>query len=382
MDSAAYFRSLVFHGTVPVHVQLAPQDLPPTADRSLLSCYLQAPRISYLALSLDDIKRDLVELVLDHAALERLDDNDLWFETCTEPAIPLRWHWPLGLLYDLHYTAQQIALLPPRPVTIPSSLASVFAAPSSSSSSAASSSSSSVFDSREPDLSLSIGGGGRRASQLSTSATTLRAPTTTTSKPGLAPGSRNRVPSAPPHQSSSSTSAPLMNRTRSAAAAATSTTATSSPSASPAPAFRQSTTTSGSDRGRMNGHGHGHEIGMATRPWRIRLRIRNAAGAIAQSPAAGAPATTTSTTSAQAHAGGVEVAALLGLNTAAGGGNRVRIDEIRTGFMALIKEADYVRWGSTKRVMNLPKEQQDNLWDAVVHTPPRLASRNSLFVFG
>lgn len=35
---------------------------------------------------------------------------------------------------------------------------------------------------------------------------------------------------------------------------------------------------------------------------------------------------------------------------------------------ATTQEADYVRWGSTKRVMNLRKEQQDSLWVAVVHS--------------
>lgn len=40
-DSPAAFRRLVFHGTVPVHVQLAPDDLPDNADRSVLACYVR-----------------------------------------------------------------------------------------------------------------------------------------------------------------------------------------------------------------------------------------------------------------------------------------------------------------------------------------------------
>ncbi|GAA6058432.1 hypothetical protein NBRC10513_000133 [Rhodotorula toruloides] len=32
----------------------------------------------------------------------------------------------------------------------------------------------------------------------------------------------------------------------------------------------------------------------------------------------------------------------------------------------MVKEADYVRSGNTKRVMNLRKEQQDGLWEGVV----------------
>ncbi|CEQ42391.1 SPOSA6832_04196, partial [Sporobolomyces salmonicolor] len=43
-----------------------------------------------------------------------------------------------------------------------------------------------------------------------------------------------------------------------------------------------------------------------------------------------------------------------------------RVEDCRVGFMAMVKEADYVRWGNVKRVTNLRKEQQDNLWEGVV----------------
>ena len=36
--------------------------------------------------------------------------------------------------------------------------------------------------------------------------------------------------------------------------------------------------------------------------------------------------------------------------------------------MNMLKEADFVRWGSVKRVTNLRKEQQDALWDGVVRS--------------
>ncbi|KWU41647.1 hypothetical protein RHOSPDRAFT_30403 [Rhodotorula sp. JG-1b] len=119
--AATPFRSLVFRGTVPLQVQLEPQDLPLTADRSVEYYYLQVPRVSYLALCLDNIKRNLVQLVLDHASFAALKDDDLWFETLpdnhqAQEATPLRWHWPIGLLYDLHATSRHLGLLPPRPI--------------------------------------------------------------------------------------------------------------------------------------------------------------------------------------------------------------------------------------------------------------------------
>lgn len=43
------------------------------------------------------------------------------------------------------------------------------------------------------------------------------------------------------------------------------------------------------------------------------------------------------------------------------------LDNCRTSFMSMLKEADFVRWGSTKRVTNLRKTEQDALWEGVVN---------------
>lgn len=42
------------------------------------------------------------------------------------------------------------------------------------------------------------------------------------------------------------------------------------------------------------------------------------------------------------------------------------LEHCRTSFMSMIKEADFVRHGSTKRVTNLRKAEQDALWEGVV----------------
>jgi autophagy-related protein 5 len=42
------------------------------------------------------------------------------------------------------------------------------------------------------------------------------------------------------------------------------------------------------------------------------------------------------------------------------------IDACRTAFMNMVKEADFVRWGSTRRVTALRKADQDALWEGVV----------------
>lgn len=42
------------------------------------------------------------------------------------------------------------------------------------------------------------------------------------------------------------------------------------------------------------------------------------------------------------------------------------LDQCRASFMSMIKEADFVRFGSTKRVTNLRKAEQDAMWEGVM----------------
>jgi len=42
------------------------------------------------------------------------------------------------------------------------------------------------------------------------------------------------------------------------------------------------------------------------------------------------------------------------------------VDACKSNFMSKVKEADFIRNGSTKRVVNLRKQEQDALWEGVV----------------
>ncbi|BGP18711.1 autophagy protein 5 [Rhodosporidiobolus nylandii] len=242
---AGVFRTLVFGGSVPIQVVIAEDELPPGADRSVEAFY---------------IRKYFLDLVLDDNSAAALRSEDVWFEA--EGGGVLKWHWPVGLLYDYYHASTHASLLPPPSSslsaagstgTLPSSLAAVFA-PLSSSSPAPSPNfsfpSSSAFSSPPPADSQS----------------TLRA--------------RPRTPSS---------------------------------------------VRSGHSGSGLGGSG---AVGEAAQPWRITLHLR-------EPPMA-------------------ELVV----------GNRV--EDARTGFMAMVKEADYVRWGSTKRVTNLRKEQQDALWAGVM----------------
>lgn len=42
------------------------------------------------------------------------------------------------------------------------------------------------------------------------------------------------------------------------------------------------------------------------------------------------------------------------------------MESCKSSFMSMIKEADFVRYGSTKKVSNLRRQEQDSLWDGLV----------------
>ncbi|KAF6767446.1 Autophagy-related protein 5 [Kalmanozyma brasiliensis GHG001] len=93
------FRRLIWEGTIPICVSIDPADLPPGSDTTIDSTYLVVPRISYLPLIVAEVRKNLLELVLEQPALTALNDKELWFEYEGQP---LRWHWQIGLLYDYH----------------------------------------------------------------------------------------------------------------------------------------------------------------------------------------------------------------------------------------------------------------------------------------
>jgi autophagy-related protein 5 len=51
---------------------------------------IQAPRISYLALLIPEIRKNLCDLVLDETAAAALREEDWWFEA--EKGNPLKWY--------------------------------------------------------------------------------------------------------------------------------------------------------------------------------------------------------------------------------------------------------------------------------------------------
>lgn len=216
------FRKLIWDATIPVAITVEGSDLTAlgTADRSIETYYVRAPRISYLPLLLRDVKANLLSIMLDDASLSSIKEEEFWF---TYDGTPLRWHWPLGLLYDYH---------------------AVNAAPSI-------------------------------------------------------------------HRSAVSNVNALTNSMRRLSSA---------PTGKPTDGYFSSQNT---DRGASP-----FVPSPAPLPWRIVLRIGHAP--------------------------------LDKLHSAPG------LDNCRSSFMSMVKEADFVRHGSTKRVVNLRRTEQDALWEGVV----------------
>lgn len=96
------FRKLTWDATIPIAVTVEASDLVKlggNANRSVETFYLRAPRVSYLPLILQEVRQGLLTLMLDFSDLESVKEEDIWF---TYEGVPLRWHWPIGLLYDYH----------------------------------------------------------------------------------------------------------------------------------------------------------------------------------------------------------------------------------------------------------------------------------------
>ncbi|TCD59892.1 autophagy protein 5 [Steccherinum ochraceum] len=104
--STTLFRRLTWEGTVPLEIRVDSKELPANSDRGLETYYIQAPRVSYLPLIVPELKRFLLDVVFDEAAARIMKEEDWWFES--EEGSLLKWHWPLGLIYDTHTISQSV----------------------------------------------------------------------------------------------------------------------------------------------------------------------------------------------------------------------------------------------------------------------------------
>uniref|UniRef100_A0A8C1ZLH3 Autophagy protein 5 n=1 Tax=Cyprinus carpio TaxID=7962 RepID=A0A8C1ZLH3_CYPCA len=80
----------VWFGRIPACFTLSPEE---TTEREAEPYYLLLPRVSYLTLVTDKVKKHFLRV------MKAEDSTEMWFEY---EGTPLKWHYPIGVLFDLH----------------------------------------------------------------------------------------------------------------------------------------------------------------------------------------------------------------------------------------------------------------------------------------
>lgn len=97
----------VWAGKLPAVFSLAEADTDlGESEEAPAPCYLMLPRMSYLPLAMDKVRKHFTDCLRPGA-----QDNtgQMWF---SHQGTPLRWHQPIGLLYDLLCYGEEVKELP------------------------------------------------------------------------------------------------------------------------------------------------------------------------------------------------------------------------------------------------------------------------------
>ncbi|KAF9546142.1 autophagy protein 5 [Mortierella hygrophila] len=83
---------VIWEGSIPIQFIWDPTE---TQGRILEPYFVEVPRCSYLSLITNQIRRDFAAKRLGFTS----DEGEMWFDY---QGIPLKWHYPIGLLFDIH----------------------------------------------------------------------------------------------------------------------------------------------------------------------------------------------------------------------------------------------------------------------------------------
>ncbi|KAJ3154486.1 autophagy protein 5 [Geranomyces michiganensis] len=102
----------LWDGQVPLRISMHPADVAALGvHNQSLSFYVRVARF-YLTLIANDVRRFFADSEGGHVRVAEVNDADIWFEYKGEP---LKWHYPVGLLADIHTAADAAIPLPPLP---------------------------------------------------------------------------------------------------------------------------------------------------------------------------------------------------------------------------------------------------------------------------
>lgn len=89
----------VWDGKIPIAFTLASDEV--TSDDPPVTYYVLAPRSSYLTLVTDAVQRHFLNSISEPPDTE----DEIWFDS---EGIPLKWHWPIGVLFDLYGSSAKL----------------------------------------------------------------------------------------------------------------------------------------------------------------------------------------------------------------------------------------------------------------------------------
>ncbi|KAK6429865.1 Autophagy protein 5, partial [Oleoguttula sp. CCFEE 5521] len=98
MPTLSSLQRQIWSGSLPLEIRLAPQDCR-TYDDSF-AYLVQVPRLSYLPFLISRLHAFFLPSLIDPTVLS----TEGWLEF---EGVPLKWHYPVGLLYDLYAGAEQ-----------------------------------------------------------------------------------------------------------------------------------------------------------------------------------------------------------------------------------------------------------------------------------
>eukprot|EP00123_Amoebidium_parasiticum_P020763 comp5595_c0_seq1/m.1503 comp5595_c0_seq1/g.1503 ORF comp5595_c0_seq1/g.1503 comp5595_c0_seq1/m.1503 type:complete len:283 (-) comp5595_c0_seq1:131-979(-) len=104
MSEDREISQMVWDGIVPIVFTLASNEV--TSEEPPAPYYVLAQRCSYLTLVTDAVQRHFTNSI----SIPDCDD-EIWFEY---EGIPLKWHWPIGVLFDLYGNPNKL----PWPITV------------------------------------------------------------------------------------------------------------------------------------------------------------------------------------------------------------------------------------------------------------------------
>ncbi|CAG8629848.1 autophagy protein Apg5-domain-containing protein [Gigaspora rosea] len=105
----------IWDGTLPIKFSLDSTEAAALGAKAIVEPYfIEAPRCSYFPLWTSQIRKYFVDMALNFIG----DDAEIWYDV---DGTPLKWHYPIGLLYDLHTGYRPDSNSPPPlpwPVTV------------------------------------------------------------------------------------------------------------------------------------------------------------------------------------------------------------------------------------------------------------------------